>query len=210
MADRHPGSSGAASGGRPAALKRRLGGRNIYLVGMMGCGKSTVGRPLAQALGYRFCDADSVIAAAAGCDIPGIFQREGEQGFRHRETAVLNGIARHHSLVVATGGGIVTRPVNWGHMHQGVVVWLDAPPGILLERLQADRGGRPLLEEGDPAATLARLLRERRPLYAEADVHLPLQRETPQEVSEKLLTALWDRIAPPSQSPGGSSRTANH
>ena len=142
-------------------LARRLDGLNIYLVGMMGAGKSAVGRPLAEALGYRFIDAATALTEVAGRPIAEIFASDGEDGFRALETAVLNGIASWHSLVVATGGGAVTRPENWGHMRQGLVVWLDAPAEELLRRLAADPTPRPLLDAADPAARLEALLQER-------------------------------------------------
>ena len=133
-----PSSPGASSGADPALeLRRRLQGVNLYLIGMMGSGKSAVGRPLAEALGYRFLDADTSVEQVAGKPIPELFASEGEAGFRALEAAVLNQIAAWHSLVVATGGGVVTRPENWGHMRQGVVVWLDAPAPLLLQRLRA-------------------------------------------------------------------------
>jgi shikimate kinase len=175
---------------------------NLYLVGMMGAGKSSVGRPLAEALGYRFVDADSVIEQAAGCSIPQIFEREGESGFRDLETAVLQRIAGWHSLVVATGGGAVTRPVNWGHMHQGVVVWLDAPESVLLARLRADPTPRPLLAGADGAARLRHLLAERRPLYGQADLTVLQSGEPPQQVAEKVLRDLPARL----REPGGPPR----
>ena len=130
-----------------AALAQRLAGLNVYLVGMMGAGKSAVGRPLAKALGYRFLDADTALEQAAGRSIASLFAEEGEASFRELETTVLDRMAAFHSLVVATGGGVVTRPVNWGHLRQGVVVWLDAPETILVRRLKADSTPRPLLED---------------------------------------------------------------
>ncbi|MFZ0409728.1 MAG: shikimate kinase [Cyanobium sp.] len=172
-------------------LARRLQGLNLYLVGMMGAGKSATGRPLAAALGYRFIDADRVIEQTAGRTIAEIFASDGESGFRELETAVLDSIAPWHSLVVATGGGVVTRPSNWGHLQQGVVVWLDAPQDLLLERLSADATPRPLLALADPAKRLATLLAERRPLYGQADLTV-IQRagDSPQRIAQRVLEAL--------------------
>ena len=172
------------------ALAPRLQGLNIYLVGMMGAGKSAVGRPLAEALGYRFLDADQAIEQVAGCTIPQLFASEGEAGFRQLETQVLTGIASWHSLVVATGGGVVLRPENWGVMHQGAVIWLDAPETLLLERLAADPTPRPLMQAADPAARLAELLEQRRPLYRQADLHILQSGEPPETVAALVLEAL--------------------
>jgi shikimate kinase len=171
-------------------LRRRLQGLNLYLVGMMGAGKSAVGRPLAEALGYRFLDADTSIERVAGCGIAELFEREGEAGFRQLESAVLNRISTWHSLVVATGGGVVTRPENWGHLHNGVVIWLDAPSELLLERLRADPTPRPLLAVADPEERLEELLEQRRPLYAHADLHVFQGGGSPQEVAQQVLAAL--------------------
>jgi shikimate kinase len=173
-----------------AQLARRLEGLNVYLVGMMGTGKSAVGRPLAEALGYRFIDADTVLEQAAGRAIPEIFASEGEAGFRALETAVLGQISGWHSLVVATGGGAVTRPENWGHMQQGVVVWLDAPAELLLQRLAADPTPRPLMQAADPGERLATLLAERRPLYAQADLTIHQAGESPERVAASVLAGL--------------------
>lgn len=180
----------AAASPSAGELAQRLQGLNLYLVGMMGAGKSAVGRPLAEALGYRFVDADSVIAQTAGRSIPEIFASDGETGFRDLETAVLDSIAHWHSLVVATGGGVVTRPENWGHMHQGVVIWLDAPEELLLQRLAADPTPRPLMASPDPAARLRQLLAERRPLYAQADLQIVQDGGPPQQVAAQILEAL--------------------
>ena len=144
-------------------LKQRLAGRSLYLVGMMGSGKTSTGRPLAERLGYGFVDADAVIEQAAGCSIPDIFDRDGEAGFRSLESQVLSAISQRHSLVVATGGGVVTQPENWGMLHSGIVIWLDVVPDQLLQRLNADSTVRPLLQTADPEAALNALLNERRP-----------------------------------------------
>ncbi len=187
----------------PAELARRLHGLNLYLVGMMGAGKSAVGRPLAQALGYRFIDADEALERTAGRSIPQIFAENGEEGFRAMETAVLNQLAQWHSLVVATGGGVVTRPANWGHLHQGVVIWLDAPEEVLLQRLRVDPTPRPLLADPDPGARLRHLLEQRRPLYAQADLHVSQGAESVEGVATRVLEALpailRDAAQPPTE-----------
>lgn len=184
------------------SLKQRLGGRNLYLVGMMGSGKTSTGRPLAQRLQYGFVDADAVIEQAAGCTIPDIFTRDGESGFRSLETQVLNAISQRHSLVVATGGGAVTRPENWGAMHQGIVIWLDVKHQELLRRLEQDETPRPLLQEQEPAMVLNRLLTARRPMYAEADLTVVIDAEPPDEVADGILKLLPTLIQdPPKQRP---------
>ena len=180
-------------------LKQRLGGRSLYLVGMMGSGKTSTGRPLAERLGYGFVDADAVIEQAAGCSIPEIFDRDGEAGFRDLESQVLSAISQRHSLVVATGGGVVTQPENWGVLHSGIVIWLDVVPDQLLQRLKADRTVRPLLKTADPEAVLDQLLNERRPLYGEADLTVVINDETPEVVADGILQLLPSLLKDPTQ-----------
>ena len=180
-------------------LKQRLSGRSLYLVGMMGSGKTSTGRPLAERLGYGFVDADAVIEQAAGCSIPEIFERDGEAGFRSLESQVLSAISQRHSLVVATGGGVVTQPENWGMLHSGIVIWLDVVPDQLLQRLNADSTVRPLLQTADPEAALNALLNERRPLYAEADLTVVINDETPEAVADGILQLLPSLLKDPTQ-----------
>ena len=180
-------------------LKQRLAGRSLYLVGMMGSGKTSTGRPLAERLGYGFVDADAVIEQAAGCSIPEIFERDGEAGFRSLESQVLSAISQRHSLVVATGGGVVTQPENWGLLHSGIVIWLDVVPDQLLQRLNADSTVRPLLQTADPEAALNALLNERRPLYAEADLTVVINDETPEAVADGILQLVPSLLKDPTQ-----------
>ena len=180
-------------------LKQRLGGRSLYLVGMMGSGKTSTGRPLAERLGYGFVDADAVIEQAAGCSIPEIFERDGEAGFRSVESQVLSAISQRHSLVVATGGGVVTQPENWGLLHSGIVIWLDVVPDQLLKRLTADSTVRPLLQTADPEAALNALLDERRPLYGEADLTVVINDEAPETVADGILQLLPSLLKDPTQ-----------
>ena len=175
-------------------LRQRLGGRSLYLVGMMGSGKTSTGRPLAERLGYGFVDADAVIEQVAGCTISEIFERDGEEEFRSLETQVMRSISERHSLVVATGGGVVTRTENWGMMHQGIVIWLDVERRQLLQRLQSDSTQRPLLMTGDPAETLDEILKQRRPLYDEADLTVVIESESADVVADGIIQLLPELI----------------
>ena len=181
------------------SLKERLSGRSIYLIGMMGSGKTSTGRPLAKRLGYGFVDADAVIEQVAGCTIPEIFQRDGEEGFRLIESQVLNAISQRHSLVVATGGGVVTKPENWGQLHSGIVIWLDVDRTQLIKRLRSDSTQRPLLQQPDPEAALTALLQQRRPLYDEADLTVVINDETPDDVADGILQLLPGLLKDPTQ-----------
>ena len=144
---------------------------NIYLVGMPGAGKTTVGRQLARRMQRSFVDADHEIEARTGVRIPLIFDIEGEQGFRDRESKVLAELGSQSNLVVATGGGAVLRPENRAALKQGgVVVYLHATPRLLFERTRLD-SNRPLLQVADPMGKLEELFAERDPLYrAVADI----------------------------------------
>ena len=183
-------------------LRQRLGGRSLYLVGMMGSGKTSTGRPLAERLGYGFVDADAVIEQVAGCTISEIFERDGEEEFRSLETQVMRSISERHSLVVATGGGVVTRTENWGMMHQGIVIWLDVERRQLLQRLQSDTTQRPLLMTGDPAETLDEILKQRRSLYDEADLTVVIESESAEVVADGIIQLLPELIKdPPKERP---------
>ena len=183
-------------------LKQRLGGRSLYLIGMMGSGKTSTGRPLAERLGYGFVDADAVIEQAAGCSISEIFQRDGEAEFRALEKQVLSSISQRHSLVVATGGGVVTQQENWGLLHSGIVIWLDVVQDQLLKRLQSDKTMRPLLQTADPEAALSDLLAERKALYAEADLTVVINDEPPEAVADGIVQLLPGLLKDPTQRPG--------
>ncbi len=167
-----------------------LKGINLYLVAMPGAGKTTVGRLLAQKLGYGFIDTDAVIVKAAGRSINEIFAEEKEAGFRQLESQVLAQVCAIQRLVVATGGGIVLRRENWSYLHHGLVVWLDVALEILYDRLAEDKT-RPLLQQGDPQTKLRSLLEQRQPLYAQADLQITINTEqTPEEISTRILQAI--------------------
>lgn len=133
----------------------------------MGCGKTTVGRQLAKRLGRSFADTDHEIEARTGVRIPTIFEIEGEAGFRRRETQVIAELAAEQDLVLATGGGAILDPANRAALAaSGVVIYLNAPPGLLFERTRHDRN-RPLLRVADPLAKISELFVVRDPLYRE-------------------------------------------
>jgi shikimate kinase len=167
-----------------------LKGANLYLVGMMGAGKSTVGKRLASRLGYRFLDTDSLIEQTAGQRISQIFAECGEAVFRDLETQVLGQVATYGRLVVATGGGVVLRSQNWSYLQQGVVIWLDASLEQLQQRLEKDRT-RPLLQVPDWQQRLATLLRQRQDRYAQADLHI---QQTPTETPDAIAARILDTL----------------
>jgi shikimate kinase len=144
---------------------------NIYLVGMPGAGKTTVGRQLARRMQRSFIDADHEIESRTGVRIPLIFDIEGEQGFRDRESKVIAELASETNLIVATGGGAVLRPVNRMALKQGgTVVYLHVVPRLLFERTRLDPN-RPLLQVADPMQKIEELFAQRDPLYREvADI----------------------------------------
>lgn len=141
---------------------------NIYLVGLMGAGKTTVGRQLARRLGRAFFDSDHEIEARTGVRIPTIFEIEGEDGFRRREAQTIAELTAESNVVLATGGGVILNPENRRRLHStGWVVYLNVPPLLLYERTKHDRN-RPLLRVADPLAKLEELHAARDPLYREA------------------------------------------
>lgn len=179
-----------------ALLPQQLKGLSVYLIGMMGSGKSTLGHHVAKALGYRFLDTDTLIEKAAGQPISKIFAESGETAFRELETQVLGQVASFKKMVVATGGGIVVERQNWHFLHYGVTVWLDASVEVLYSRLKSDRH-RPLLQTDNPQKTLQTLLNQRKHLYDQADVRVSItQNEAPDKVAKRILTAIQGTIKP--------------
>ncbi|MBD2449459.1 shikimate kinase [Nostoc sp. FACHB-152] len=167
-----------------------LQGVSLYLIGMMGAGKSTVGRLLAKQLGYYFVDTDDVISKAAGKSINQLFAEEGEAAFRQLESDVLAQVSARLNFTVATGGGIVMRRENWSYLRHGLIVWLDVPVELLYARLAEDTT-RPLLQDPDPQGKLRSLLEQRQPLYAQADLHIIVQAgETPEQIANKVMEAI--------------------
>ena len=169
-------------------MNKLLRGVDVYLIGMMGSGKSTIGRILARKLGYRFFDTDDLVERIAKKSIKEIFATEGEAYFRDLETQILKEVSAYTNSAIATGGGIIQKPINWSYMRQGLIIWLDVHPETLKKRLSRDTN-RPL------AAKLESLLAERRPLYAQADMHLQTSgNESPERVAEQIMKRIPDYV----------------
>ncbi len=162
--------------------------RNVFLVGLMGAGKTTVGRVLARRLGLPFIDSDQEIEARTGVNIPTIFEIEGEEGFRKREAQVIADLTQRQALVLATGGGVVLDPDNRACLKSGGrVVYIDVPPESLYERIRHDRN-RPLIQVANPLARLKELYAQRDPLYRDvADFVVDGKRLNTQGVLQWLL-----------------------
>lgn len=140
---------------------------NVFLVGLMGSGKTTVGRALARRLNKRFIDSDHEIEARTGVSIPLIFEIEGEASFRQRESEVIRDLTALKDIVLATGGGAILRPENRAYLKtRGTVIYLHASVASILHRTSHDKN-RPLLQTGDPRQTIERLSKEREPYYLE-------------------------------------------
>lgn len=176
----------------------------LFLVGYRGTGKSTVGRCVATRLGWDFVDADDRLEAVAGQTIAEVFAAEGEAGFRDREAAVLVELSRLENAVIATGGGVALRPANRDRLADGFVAWLTASPSVIWDRIAYDpesRARRPNLTAAGGLQEVQTVLATREPLYrAVADVIVPTEDRSPDEVAADILTA-W--AARPSPSPPG-------
>jgi len=179
---------------------------NIFLIGMMGAGKTTLGRSLAQRLDMEFVDTDRVLVERTGVPVATIFEFEGEEGFRRRECAVLAELAERDGLVVATGGGAVLSDDNRRVMRShGTVIYLRARLESLWERTRHD-ASRPLLATPDPRATLAGLLAAREPLYRDAaHVIVDTGAQSASSLVAKVLTALRKAEAADAERPEGGS-----
>lgn len=165
--------------------------RNIVLIGMMGAGKTAIGGELARRLRRPFSDTDAEIERAAAMTIPEIFARDGEDFFRARESEVLSRVLATGDSIVSTGGGAWMRGENRDHIGgNGVSVWLDCDLDTLWHRVRS-RPTRPLLQTADPRGTLARLLAERGPVYALADIRVPARRgDSIEETANRALDAI--------------------
>jgi shikimate kinase len=187
-------SSAPANTSPEADILAALGPRLVVLVGMMGAGKSTIGRRLAARLKLPFVDADSEIEAAAGMTIPEIFEIHGEPHFRDGEARVIARLLESGPAVLATGGGSFMREETRRRIgDKAVSIWLKADADIIMRRVKR-RADRPLLQTSDPAETVSRLMTEREPVYQHADITIA-SRDVPHEkIVEECLIALHVRL----------------
>ncbi len=163
--------------------------RNIFLVGPMGAGKSTIGRQLAQLLNMDFVDTDAEIEERAGADISWIFDVEGEEGFRKREERLINELTQRQGIVLSTGGGAVLSKDNRNHLSaRGIVVYLETTVEKQYQRTQRDKK-RPLLQDvDDPRQVLEDLAKVRNPLYEEvADITLPTDEQSAKVMATQII-----------------------
>ena len=176
---------------------------SIFLIGPMGSGKSAVGKVLARLRGLKFIDSDTEIERRTGVDIPFIFEKEGEPGFRVREREVIDDLTRLPGIVLATGGGAVLLPENRAHLaERGIVVYLEASVEQQVERTRHGRH-RPLLLDGDPETRLAELMGVRAPLYQSiAHVTVGTDRRKVQTVAEHIVAGI-EALRPAPGADGG-------
>jgi shikimate kinase len=186
--------SASASATQDAEISAALGTRSVVLVGMMGAGKSTIGRRLALRLRLPFLDADIEIEAAAGMSIPDIFETRGEPDFRDGEARVIARLLDSGPGVLATGGGAFMREDTRNRIRdKAISIWLKVDADIIMRRVKR-RADRPLLQTADPEATVGRLIREREPIYQYADLTV-WSRDVPHEkIVDECIEALYSRL----------------
>ena len=179
-----------ANSPQEADITSALGRRSVVLVGMMGAGKSTIGRRLAARLRLPFLDADIEIEAAAGMSIPDIFETHGEPHFRDGEARVIARLLDSGPAVIATGGGAFMREETRNRIRdKAVSIWLKADVDVIMKRVKR-RADRPLLQTEDPAATINRLLAEREPVYGNADLTIASRDVPHDKIVDESIAAL--------------------
>ena len=169
-------------------------GRSIFLIGMMASGKSQTGPVLAELLRYKYIDLDKFIEKISKKTINEIFQEDGEELFRELETSCLKETIKIPSLVISTGGGIITKSENWGVLRQGIIIWIDIKQEIALERLRNDIENRPLLQGEDLSNLYSHIFQSRKNLYSQADLRVKVDNENVEEVAKKIIYEIHKKI----------------
>jgi shikimate kinase len=180
---------------RNAEIRDALGNRSLVFIGMMGSGKTAIGRLIATALGLAFHDSDREIVAAANLDIPEIFERHGEAYFRAGEERVVQRLLRDGPSVISLGGGAFLSEATRSEIaDHAISIWLRADLDLLMSRVMRRPNSRPLLKTEDPRATLKALLEEREPVYALADIHVASARSSKNDTRDAVLKALQEHF----------------
>ena len=169
-------------------------GRSIYLIGMMASGKSKTGPVLAELLRYKYIDLDKLIENIAKKTINEMFLEDGEKAFRELETNCLKETINLPSLIVSTGGGIISKPENWGVLRQGIIIWIDTKQEIALERLKKDIENRPLLQGKDLSDLYNQIFQSRKNLYSQADLRVEVNKEDVKEVAKQIIYGIHKKI----------------
>lgn len=189
-----------------AALLERLGGRSIVFVGLMGAGKTAIGRKVAGQLGLPFIDSDQEIESVSRMTIPDLFERYGEDEFRSLEQRVILRVLESGPQVLSTGGGaFMNAQTREAIAAGGISVWLKAELDLLMERV-AKKQNRPLLKKADPRAVLEELMRERYPVYGRADVTVPTRDDRKEVIAAEVVEALERHLAATGAVPGEDRR----
>ena len=183
---------------RQSQVKRilsQLDGRSVVFLGMMGCGKSAIGKMVARKLGFEFVDADTEIEAAAGRSVADIFAEYGEEEFRRLEEKVIERVLADKPVLLALGGGaFMAEPTRAIIEKYGLSVWLKADLELLLARVARKPNKRPLLKKGNPREILLNLLKTRDPVYAKAELHITSQGGTKSEMRDIVMDALDEHL----------------
>jgi shikimate kinase len=184
----------ASNSAKTKVIREKLAGKSVVLIGLMGAGKTAIGRRLATRLGLKFIDADTEIERAAGKSVSDIFTDHGEEHFRDGERKVIARLLSSGPQVLATGGGAYMNEETRHTIEKyGISVWLKGDLNVLMERV-VRRDHRPLLKTGDPRAVMKRLMDERYPVYASADITVQ-SRDVPHElIVSEIMEALIDRL----------------
>lgn len=181
---------------RSRKIREALDGRSVVFVGMMGSGKTAIGRLVATALDIPFHDSDQEIVTAANMEIPEIFETHGEAYFRAGEERVIQRLLSEGPAVISLGGGAFLSEVTRKAVgDSGISVWLMADLDLLMARVMRRPGTRPLLKTDDPRATMAELMARREPVYALADLHVPSSRVSKNHTRDAVIAALADRLS---------------
>lgn len=189
------GTGGTDAGAdRTGTARERLGGRAIVFVGLMGAGKTAIGRRLAQMLDLPFVDSDHEIEAVSRMTVPELFERYGEPEFRALEQRVIGRLLREGPRVVSTGGGaFMNAQTREAVAEHGVSIWLKAGLDLLMDRVSKNQN-RPLLKSADPRAVMERLMAERYPVYALADITVETRDATREIIAEETFRSLFDHL----------------